>query len=167
MQAAGLGDAHPGDDARHPRPACGYPADDVGVKQHRLEKLGVLLLQQSPQSAHGTEEMPISPGTEVVDLYAGRFQGPNQQVVARRGPARQAVDDGREAAAVEPGGQLDNAPLGAADLQIRDAQCYAEFSHPIGLCSRRHRSPIAVFPCSVGSPAPDGIEGLYSFVTLP
>ncbi len=120
-----LGDSNSTDHTRHAGPPGRDPAHEVGMEQERLHDLRFPLAKRPGQSAHDPQEIRGLSRPETLDFHAGCLECGNQRCLARQRGWRQAVNDGRETVSVEPGGQFDQAALGSADIQVRNAQCNA------------------------------------------
>ena len=81
--------------------------------------------KQPGQAGHDPKKLGCLARPQTLDFHAGRLECGNERRLAGRRGGRQAVNHRRETVSVEPRGQFDQAPLGPADVQIRNAQCNA------------------------------------------
>ncbi len=98
-----FGHANARDDGLDAGPAGGESAEEIGMKQKRLDNLRILGGQQPLQSMGDRGKLPDPATAEAMDLDAGRLERRQAGRFLPLRPGRQAVDDRREAAAVDAG----------------------------------------------------------------
>ena len=66
------------DHVGHPCPTGGDPADEIGMEEHRLQHVRILLPQEPPQLPRDAKKVRRPSGPKAVDLDPSRFQGRHQ-----------------------------------------------------------------------------------------
>ena len=126
----------------HASPTGGDSSQDIGMKQKSLDNLGFLGCQKSPQAMRHNGKLPHASAAETMDFNAGRHQGRQARGLFPPRLGRQTVDDGSEAAAVDPDGKLGQAPFGAAGVQVGNAQGDSDvLRHDFCAAAQLHRTP--------------------------
>ena len=93
------------------------------MKHERLYEFRLLRLQPPRQPADDRRELPRMSAAQKVRLEARLAQPRCERGAVRRRLRSQRIHHRSEAAAIEPYSQLDQALLGAADVELGDAKC--------------------------------------------